>query len=132
MKHNRFTGKKARQLIVVCAVAAGMGLPKDAAAAADNSVQSVVEHTINGNPEVQAKWHEFRAANYEEDVAYGGYFPKLDASAGIGREWVDGENLTKDVYTRKGVRLELKQMLFDGLYTHHQAVSYTHLRAHET
>ncbi|MCW8796951.1 MAG: TolC family outer membrane protein, partial [Chlorobium sp.] len=120
MKYNRFSGKKTRQLIVACAVAAGMGLPKDAAAAADNSVQSVVEHTINGNPEVQAKWHEFRAANYEEDVAYGGYFPKLDASAGIGREWVDGENLTKDLYTRKGVRLELKQMLFDGLYTHHQ------------
>jgi len=123
MKHNRFQGKKVRQLLALCVFIAGAPITESAVAAdssVDNSVQSVVQHTINGNPEVQAKWHEFRAANYEEDVAYGGYFPKLDASAGVGREWVDGENLTKDVYTRKGVRLELKQMLFDGLYTHHQ------------
>ena len=119
MKNNEY-GRKACKMLLACVVVTGLTLPREAVAEAGNTVQSVVEHTINSNPEVQAKWHEFRAAYYEEDVAYGGYFPKLDASAGVGREWVDGDNLTKDVYTRKGVRLEVKQMLFDGFYTHHQ------------
>ena len=120
MKKNNTCGKKARQLLVACAVVAGVVLPQKAVAEAGYTVQSVVEHTINSNPEVQAKWHEFRASYYEEDVAYGGYLPKLDATAGVGREWVDGDNLTKDVYTRRGVRLELTQMLFDGFYTQNQ------------
>ncbi len=119
MKKNKY-GKQALKLLLSCAVLAGTSLPQDARAEVGGTVKSVVEHTINKNPEVQSKWHEFRAAYYEKGVAYGGYFPKLDASAGIGREWVDGDNLTKDVYTRKGVRLELTQMLFDGFYTHHQ------------
>jgi len=54
------------------------------------TVSQVVEHTINSNPEVQAKWHEFMAAYHEEAIPYGGYFPKVDVSAGIGREWVGG------------------------------------------
>lgn len=84
------------------------------------SLKDVVEKVINTNPEVQAKWHEFMAAHYEEGVPYGGYFPKVDVSAGVGREWVDGDNITKDVYTRRGARLQLTQMLFDGFYTCNQ------------
>ena len=125
---NKKNLKEMLKSAVLGTMLAGLVVPhvvcaQDVMAAKDTgevTVHSVVEHTINNNPEVQAKWHEFRAAYYEEDVAYGGYFPKLDASAGVGREWVDGDNLTKDVYTRKGVRLELTQMLFDGFYTHNQ------------
>ena len=125
---NKKNLKEMLKSAVVGTMLAGVVAPhivwaQDTAAAKSTgevTVQSVVERTINNNPEVQAKWHEFRAAYHEESVAYGGYFPKLDASAGVGREWVDGDNLTKDVYTRKGVRLEVTQMLFDGFYTHHQ------------
>lgn len=120
MKNNKY-GKKTRQLLVACAVAAGIVQPHGATAAENNTLQSVVEHTINNNPKVQAKWHEFRAVYYEEDVAYGGYFPKIDVSAGIGREWIYQESIpNKDQYTRRGIRLELTQMLFDGFYTHHE------------
>jgi len=84
------------------------------------TVQEIVEKVINNNPEVQAKWHEFMAAYHEEAIPYGGYFPRVDVSAGVGREWVDGDETDKDVYTRRGVRLEVSQMLFDGFYTCNQ------------
>ncbi|HED31804.1 MAG TPA: channel protein TolC [Prosthecochloris aestuarii] len=84
------------------------------------TVQEIVEKVINNNPEVQAKWHEFMAAYHEEAIPYGGYFPKVDVSAGVGREWTDGDEINKDVYTRRGVRLEVRQMLFDGFYTCNQ------------
>lgn len=121
MKKNSRHRRKALKALLLFAVLSGMIVPSTLVAR-DNmvTVKSAVEHTINSNPVVQAKWHEFRAAYHEEAVAYGGYLPKLDATAGIGREWVDGDNLTKDVYTRRGVRLEVTQMLFDGFYTHHQ------------
>ncbi|ACF45830.1 type I secretion outer membrane protein, TolC family [Prosthecochloris aestuarii DSM 271] len=84
------------------------------------TVNQVVEKVINSNPEVQAKWHEFMAAYHEEAIPYGGYFPKLDVSAGIGREWVGGDDIDDDVYTRRGTRVQLTQMLFDGFYTCNQ------------
>jgi outer membrane protein, adhesin transport system len=84
------------------------------------TVSQVVEHTINSNPEVQAKWHEFMAAYHEEAIPYGGYFPKVDVSAGIGREWVGGDAIDDNVYTRRGVRLQVTQVLFDGFYTCNQ------------
>ncbi|MBF0586594.1 TolC family outer membrane protein [Prosthecochloris sp. N3] len=108
---------RAQEPVMVGQVAA-----VDAAEPAENTrtVRDIVEQVINNNPEVQAKWHEFQAAYHEEAIAYGGYFPKVDVSAGVGREWVDGDDIDKDVYTRRGVRLQVTQMLFDGFYTCNQ------------
>ena len=119
MKRKRY-GKITRRLFAAGAVMAALVFPQKVFAE-PATVKSVVEHAINTNPEVQAKFHDFRSVYYEERGAAGGYFPKIDVSAGIGKEWIYQEKTPlKDDYFRKGVRVELTQMLFDGFYTHHQ------------
>ncbi|MCG8344652.1 MAG: TolC family outer membrane protein [Chlorobiales bacterium] len=120
-KHTDYIKMVSLRIFGAIALASVTVFPHTADAAEGTTVKSVVEHTVNSNPEVQAKWHEFRSVYYEERVASGGYLPKVDVSAGIGREWIYQESIpNKDEYTRKGTRIELTQMLFDGFYTHHE------------
>jgi len=44
-----------------------------------NTMRDAAQEAINSNPDVQAKWHAFLAANGERDVAAGAYLPHLDA-----------------------------------------------------
>ena len=83
-------------------------------------VSGAVEKSINTNPEVQASWHAFMDVYEEQGVARGGYFPTLDATADIGREWRWRDGSRTEDFWRKGIRLEVRQMLFDGFYTNSQ------------
>jgi outer membrane protein, adhesin transport system len=81
-------------------------------------VQSV-QKTIEGNPEVAAKFNAFRASNDEIDVAAGNWRPHLDASGAAGKRTYDmtvGAPSNPRFY-EGGVRLELTQLLWDGLAT---------------
>lgn len=101
-------------------------VPQEGADAGSVTVKEAVEKAINTNPEVKAKFHAFRDVYEEQGVTNGGYWPKLDVIAGMGKEWVSGDNITKQDYFRKGVRLELTQMLFDGMYTTNQVSRLKH------
>jgi adhesin transport system outer membrane protein len=84
-------------------------------------VQSV-QKTIEGNPEVAAKFNAFRASIDEIDVASGNWKPHLDASADAGRR---NYEVTQGIpgdprFSQGGVRVELTQLLWDGLATHHE------------
>lgn len=81
------------------------------------SAKDAAQQAILRNPEVQARWHAFKEATEEIDVAKGAYLPKVNASAGIYRERVDEPNQPSNRFTRKGVALYLDQMLFDGFAT---------------
>ncbi|NTW52298.1 MAG: TolC family outer membrane protein [Chlorobiaceae bacterium] len=81
------------------------------------TVKEAVEKAINTNPEIMARFHAFRDVYEEQGVSRGGYFPKLDASAGVGKQWLSGDNIARTDYMRKGVRLELSQMIYDGFLT---------------
>jgi outer membrane protein, adhesin transport system len=81
------------------------------------SVREAVQKAVVGNPEVQARWHVFRAAQDEQDVARGGYLPRVDLAAGIGREHQHDPGLADRDYTRRGATLTLTQMVFDGFAT---------------
>jgi len=81
-------------------------------------VQSV-QKAIEGNPEVAAKFNAFRASNDEIDVAAGNWRPHLDASGAAGKRDYDlsvGAPANPRFY-EGGVRLELTQLLWDGLAT---------------
>jgi len=84
------------------------------------TVSEAVAHALNTNPEVKARFHAFRDVYEEQHVAYGGYLPKLDVTANIGRHWLKTKGARDNFYWGKGVRLELTQMLFDGFYTRSQ------------
>ena len=113
MKHstNRKLKSLASALMLLC-----LGLPQ-IAEAGSVTVTEAVTRALNTNPEIKARFHAFRDVYEEQHVAYGGYLPNLDATAGIGRHLLKSESIGEKNYWGKGLRLELSQMLFDGFFT---------------
>lgn len=69
------------------------------------------------NPEVMSRWHAYREATENIDVATGGYFPKVDISTGVKRERLTEPDTPTRRYTTRGTSLYLQQLLFDGFAT---------------
>lgn len=69
------------------------------------------------NPEVQARWHGFKAAGNAQDVARAGFLPQLDVKASVGKESRTTPSNDYGRYSIKGTEVTLNQMLFDGLFT---------------
>src|SRR5471032_2963218 len=93
-------------------------------------VTQSVQKAIEGNPEVAAKFNAFRASNDEIDVASGNWKPHLDASANAGRRTYDvtqGAPSNPRFY-EGGARLELTQLLWDGLATHNEVERLSHAK----
>ncbi len=86
-------------------------------AAAHLTLKEVVQKVVLTNPEVLAKWHTFKAAGGEVDVARSGMYPKIDFSTGIGRETLKQPGSTDRDYSRGGYTLTLNQILYDGYAT---------------
>ncbi|WP_449258427.1 TolC family protein, partial [Chlorobium limicola] len=119
---NRST-KRTMKALAAAVLLIGAGVLPHAEAA---TVKDAAEKAVNTNPEIKARFHAFRDVYEEQGVANGGYWPKVDASAGIGREWLYGDAVTDKNYWRKGIRLEMTQMLFDGFYTCNQVCRLKH------
>jgi len=81
------------------------------------TLPDVVRKAISENPEVQATWYAFLASTDEKDVARGGFFPRLDLSAGMGWEHWSQANRSDEDFTRSNVTLSLRQMVYDGFAT---------------
>jgi adhesin transport system outer membrane protein len=93
-------------------------------------VAQSVQKAIEGNPEVAAKFNAFRASNDEIGVAEGAWRPHLDASASVGkRSYTDLEfEPTRPNFYEGGVRLELSQLLWDGLATKNEVERLSHAK----
>src|SRR3989338_5425891 len=107
-----------------------MGLfPPLACAQSVATLQDTVKKAIVSNPEVQARWNAFLASQNEQDVAKGGYFPRVDLSTGIGREQLTSPGQTTTNMTRRGATLSLNQMIYDGFATRDEVakLNYTKL-----
>ena len=114
--HAELHMKKSIIRLSLLALASGAAM-----AQTTSPVAQSVQKAIEGNPEVAAKFNAFRASNDEIDVASGNWKPHLDASANAGKrtyENTQGAPRTPRFY-EGGVRLELSQLLWDGLATHH-------------
>ncbi|MCF8149307.1 MAG: TolC family outer membrane protein [Sulfuritalea sp.] len=81
------------------------------------TLKQVAQKAVLTNPEVLAKWHTFKAAGGDVDVARAGFFPRIDFSTGIGRETLKQPGITDRDYSRGGYTLTLNQMLYDGFAT---------------
>ncbi len=80
-----------------------------------------VRKAVTTNPEVQARWFNFTAAQAERDAVSAGWRPQIDLTYGIGRE----NNRTPlggstGWYSRHGGSLTLNQVLFDGMFTRNE------------
>lgn len=88
------------------------GLPVYAGTLAEAAQQAVLQ-----NPEVQARWRAFNGTLAQQDAARGGYFPRVDITAGTGREHLEQPNQADKDFNRRGFSASLNQMLFDGFAT---------------
>ncbi|MGO4159006.1 TolC family outer membrane protein [Cupriavidus sp. YAF13] len=83
------------------------------------TLQEAVEQVIRTNPDVLATTYHRLAADAGLKQARAGYLPRVDVSAGAGRERLDNTDtrilgLSDATFTRKTSNLTLTQMLFDG------------------
>ncbi len=109
-----------RRIFVAVALLSASSLPAQAQQtplAPASQLNDAVSRAIGSNPEVQARWHAFRASIDEQDVARGGYLPRVDLTGGIGLEHRDRPDVPNVDYTRRGGTLSLNQMLYDGFAT---------------
>lgn len=102
-------------------IAALFPLIAPAVEALPGSLKEVAQQAVLHSPEVTSKWHNYRAAEEEIGVARGAYLPRVDLSAGGGRESLKQppDNRRND-YTRSGYLVSLNQMIFDGFATRNE------------
>jgi adhesin transport system outer membrane protein len=89
----------------------------DALADAHQTLKEVAQKVVLTNPEVLAKWHAFKAAGGDVDVARAGFFPRIDYTYGTGKEDLKQPGVADRDYNRSGHLLTLNQMLYDGFAT---------------
>jgi adhesin transport system outer membrane protein len=77
------------------------------------TLKEAAQQVILTNPEVQARWHTFLAADGERGVALGALLPRLDVTAGVGRDRYDDPSSRADL-RRQGTTVTLSQLLYDG------------------
>ncbi len=81
------------------------------------SLKDMVEKTITSNPEVQARYHKFLEAGYEQDVARGNFLPDANIVSTY-RNQEEKIQLNNGTATpRMNNELVLRQMIFDGFAT---------------
>ena len=82
------------------------------------SLKEAAQLAVLKSPEVLSRWHAFREAEEEVGVARGGFLPRVDLSAGTGRNERNQSELNIDQsYSGSESTLSLRQMLFDGFAT---------------
>lgn len=90
-----------------------------APAGAPTTLKEVAQQAVLSSPEVTSKWHNLKAAEEEIGVARGNFLPRVDLTAGTGRESLRQPPADQsNNYTRSNYGLSLNQMLFDGFATH--------------
>lgn len=80
-------------------------------------LKDVIEKAVISNPEIENKFHAFKAAQQEKSAARGGYFPRADVSATFREQEKPLPNVNNTDVPDRQSQLVLKQMLFDGFAT---------------
>lgn len=76
-----------------------------------------VKKAVGSNPEVQAAYNGFLAADSQRDIAKAGFLPQIDLSASTGTENRVTPTVNFGNYNVNSAQLTLNQILFDGLFT---------------
>jgi outer membrane protein, adhesin transport system len=124
MRHRRILSTLLLAAFPLIGLAAEVTAPERDASFA--RLRQVAQKAIVNNPEVNAKYHNFKASVEEVGVAFGGYLPRVDVVAGAGREYIKepvfsgSKTYNEGYYNRTGWLVSLNQMLFDGFATRNE------------
>ncbi|MGX1018917.1 adhesin transport system outer membrane protein [Pseudomonas sp. Y3 TE3536] len=83
------------------------------------SLPEAMQTALERHPEIQAGVNARVAADYQLRAAQGGYLPRVDVTAGYGREGTDSPSTGNrwDTLNRGESAIRLRQMVFDGFAT---------------
>ena len=116
MKHQNFRIIKKSAIAILCGATIFPTLVNA------QSLEQAVAFTFDTHPELRAAYTRFKVNEKQVEQAESGYWPTLDATAGIGYEHTDSPSTrrtddgTVDL-TRREVGLSFKQELFSGFHT---------------
>jgi len=84
------------------------------------SLEEIVEQAVLTNPEIRARFQDFKSSLEGQNVRRGALLPEVTAQGWTGREWRSkgsepGERSGN--WSRSGYSLQLRQLLFDGFST---------------
>lgn len=105
-------------------------LAAQAQTAPNAGLSAAAQKAIDSNPEVTARLNALRAATDEISVARGGYLPRVDLSASVGRDSdrLTNRNPESQSLNRNGVALSANQVLWDGLQTRREVERLGHAK----
>src|SRR5574343_567312 len=110
-----------RMKALPCLLLAALPLLAVAQGTPPATLKEIAQRAVLNSPDVTAKWHAYRAADVEIGVARGGYYPRVDLTAGGGRESLKQPPVSaRNDYSRSSVLLSLNQMIFDGFATRNE------------
>lgn len=117
---------KARTWWVVSALTTAFA----AHAQSNDALKSAIQKALDTNPDVSARFNAYRASVDAIDAARGGFYPRLDLSAGVGRDRdsYDNRNPETQSINRSGAALSVTQLLWDGLATKNEVDRLEHDR----
>ncbi|MEN9314580.1 MAG: hypothetical protein RIS35_973 [Pseudomonadota bacterium] len=118
--------KMIKALVAVAVIGALM----PAVAQVPDALREAARQAVTSNPEVQARWHAFLAAEQDQKEVEAGYRPTIDLVTGVGRVVQSRPNLTprSESFTRRSASVQLTQMVYDGFYTKNQVARFGHAR----
>lgn len=92
------------------------------------TLQEIVAKTVTSNPEIQAQYHVFKAAEYERDIARGELLPRADINSTFRRQEDVGvgPNINGTNIPERQTQLVLSQLLFDGFATKNEVDRLSH------
>lgn len=88
-----------------------------AAAQTPTPLRDAARKAVVSNPEVQARWHAFRAADEEQSVARASLLPQGDLLAAVGRERLRQPGIGADSFTHRSLAVSFNQLVYDGFFT---------------
>jgi adhesin transport system outer membrane protein len=88
-------------------------------AQSNEALKAAAQKAVNANPDVTARFNAYRAAADAVSAARGGYYPRVDLSASVGRDHdtINSRTPENQSVSRSGAALSLTQLLWDGLAT---------------
>ncbi len=103
------------------AIAMLIGSAVSGVQAAPVTLNEIASKAVQTNPEVVAKWHEFKASGFERDVTWGRNLPSLDVLYGTAYQERESPLYTPPGSERKynfqNGKVTLRQNLFEGFAT---------------
>ncbi|MBI3901321.1 MAG: TolC family outer membrane protein [Nitrosomonadales bacterium] len=103
------------------AISLALGLAIAGAQAAPVTLNEVASKAVLTNPEVTAKWNEFKASLYERDITWGRYLPALDVLYGTAYQKRESPLYTPPAsehsFNFQTSKITLSQNLFEGFAT---------------